>query len=228
MKPAVAFNNSSTLPESCRTRLTIQTRLTLVQIIIFDDIQASEWLLLFMRWQYLMFSKSQCEMDFHKKNGFPGGGDGSAIAGDRAPSAGNIRTTSFTMEGEWMQMTVFEDGERIKESLMAGVAVLLVESGDLGRLTKFTGDDNNDGAIMPAIELQAMKHIHLARISSVGSRQLSPREKEVLELLASGLFYREVGKKLNIGMETVRTHVKSICSKMRVRNRVEAVAKYNT
>lgn len=71
-----------------------------------------------------------------------------------------------------------------------------------------------------------MKHFHLIRISTAEVGSLSPREKEVLELLTSGFPYLEVGRKLDIGFETVRTHVKNICSKMRVRNRVEAVAKY--
>ena len=55
---------------------------------------------------------------------------------------------------------------------------------------------------------------------------LSLREEEVLDLLARGFIYREIGKKLEISTETVRTHVKHICQKMQVRNRLEAVAKH--
>ena len=45
------------------------------------------------------------------------------------------------------------------------------------------------------------------------------------DLLASGYIYKEIGDKLNIGVETVRTYVKNICQKMHVRNRLEAIAK---
>ena len=38
--------------------------------------------------------------------------------------------------------------------------------------------------------------------------------------------YKEIGDRLNIGVETVRTYVKSICQKMHVRSRIEAVAKH--
>ena len=55
---------------------------------------------------------------------------------------------------------------------------------------------------------------------------LSLREEEVLDLLARGFIYKEIGERLNIGTETVRTHVKRICQKMQVRNRLEAVAKH--
>jgi DNA-binding NarL/FixJ family response regulator len=60
------------------------------------------------------------------------------------------------------------------------------------------------------------------------NEKLSPREREVLDLLAQGYMYTEVGKKLFISDETVRSHVKNICRKMQVRNRVEAVAKHRT
>jgi DNA-binding NarL/FixJ family response regulator len=50
----------------------------------------------------------------------------------------------------------------------------------------------------------------------------------VLELLASGFIYKEIGDKLNIGTETVRTYVKNICQKMHVRSRLEAVARHKS
>ena len=56
---------------------------------------------------------------------------------------------------------------------------------------------------------------------------LAPREKQVLELLASGYVYKEIADKLGIGSETVRTYVKNICKKLQVRNRLEAVARYS-
>ena len=51
-------------------------------------------------------------------------------------------------------------------------------------------------------------------------------ERHVSEVLASGFIYKEIGDKLSIGTETVRTYVKNICQKMHVRGRVEAVAKH--
>jgi len=57
-------------------------------------------------------------------------------------------------------------------------------------------------------------------------KELSPREQQVLDLLAKGLIYSEIGRELNIGEETVRSHVKQICRKLNVRNRIEAIAKF--
>jgi DNA-binding CsgD family transcriptional regulator len=73
-----------------------------------------------------------------------------------------------------------------------------------------------------------VRHFNLIGNSPREAENLSPRENEVLELLASGFIYKEIGDKLSIGTETVRTHVKNICQKMHVRSRLEAVAKHRS
>jgi LuxR family transcriptional regulator, maltose regulon positive regulatory protein len=54
---------------------------------------------------------------------------------------------------------------------------------------------------------------------------LTPREQEILDLLAAGLTNREIAGKLVISPETVKKHVASISSKLGARNRTEAVAR---
>jgi DNA-binding NarL/FixJ family response regulator len=73
-----------------------------------------------------------------------------------------------------------------------------------------------------------VQHFHLIGPAKEQADDLSPREQQVLTLLASGYLYKEIGDRLNIGVETVRTYVKSICQKMHVRSRIEAVAKHCT
>jgi DNA-binding NarL/FixJ family response regulator len=76
------------------------------------------------------------------------------------------------------------------------------------------------------IARKVVQHFHLLNRSSQDGENLSPREEQVLDLLASGFIYKEIADKLNIGAETVRTYVKNICHKMHVRSRIEAVAKH--
>ncbi len=76
------------------------------------------------------------------------------------------------------------------------------------------------------IARKVVKHFHLVGPSIEETENLSPREREVLDLLGQGFIYKEIGDKLSIGSETVRTYVKNICQKMHVRCRIEAVAKH--
>lgn len=54
--------------------------------------------------------------------------------------------------------------------------------------------------------------------------QLSPREREVMHLMAEGLTAEAIGERLGISVETVRTHVRNVIRKLQARNRVHAVA----
>ena len=76
------------------------------------------------------------------------------------------------------------------------------------------------------IARKVVQHFHLAGPAPSRAQDLSPREREVLELLAGGYIYKEIGDKLGISPETVRTYVKNICEKMHVRSRLEAVGKH--
>jgi two-component system, NarL family, nitrate/nitrite response regulator NarL len=53
---------------------------------------------------------------------------------------------------------------------------------------------------------------------------LTPREREVLELLVAGLGSRAIADELQISMNTVRTHVQSVLMKLQVHSRLEAAA----
>jgi DNA-binding NarL/FixJ family response regulator len=53
--------------------------------------------------------------------------------------------------------------------------------------------------------------------------ELTERETEILRLIAAGLSYAEIGRKLYIGETTVKTHVTHILAKLGLRDRVQAV-----
>lgn len=59
----------------------------------------------------------------------------------------------------------------------------------------------------------------------INDDRLSEREKQVLDGLAAGLQYKEIGAKLELSTETVRVHVRRIYSKLQVNGRMEAMRK---
>jgi len=54
---------------------------------------------------------------------------------------------------------------------------------------------------------------------------LTPREKEVLRLMAEGVSSREIASKLGISYTTVRTHIRSLGSKLGVHSKLQAIVK---
>jgi PAS domain S-box-containing protein len=54
--------------------------------------------------------------------------------------------------------------------------------------------------------------------------QLTPRQRQVLELIASGLSTAEVAKELTLSTETVRNHLRNASTELRAHTRVEAIA----
>jgi len=126
-----------------------------------------------------------------------------------------------------IMVTVYEDSERIFRALKAGANGYLVKSSPPEQLLAAIRDVHQGGAPLSShIASKVVKHFHMVGNSPTESENLSPREREVLELLAEGFIYKEIGDKLNIGTATVRTYVKNICQKMHVRSRLEAVAKH--
>ncbi len=55
---------------------------------------------------------------------------------------------------------------------------------------------------------------------------LSPREEEVLGLLARGYLFKEIAAKLSVSVPTVNTYVRRVYEKLHVRSRGQAIAKY--
>jgi DNA-binding NarL/FixJ family response regulator len=53
---------------------------------------------------------------------------------------------------------------------------------------------------------------------------LSPREKEIMRLMAEGMTAEQIANQLNVSVETVRTHVRNVIRKLQARNRVHAIA----
>jgi DNA-binding NarL/FixJ family response regulator len=70
-------------------------------------------------------------------------------------------------------------------------------------------------------------HIVLGQLSvpSGGQAQLSPRELEVLRLIAEGLSNKEIAQRLSISLSTVKTHIEELLAKLSASDRTQAAIK---
>ena len=127
-----------------------------------------------------------------------------------------------------IMLTVYEDIERIFQALQAGADGYLVKSSPTEVLLRAIEDVYMGGSPMSShIARMVVRQFRQSGPAKDETEGLSKREREVLNLLASGFIYKEIGDKLGIGETTVKTYVESICKKLHVRNRLEAVARLN-
>ena len=131
----------------------------------------------------------------------------------------------------FMMCTIYEEDEKIFEALRAGASGYILKKTQPAKLLEGITELIQGGAPMSsqiASKVVAAFQNNSAAASGVGVSLdvLSKRENEILEMLSSGLLYKEISEKLTITTETVRKHVYHIYEKLHVTNRVEAVNKY--
>jgi RNA polymerase sigma factor (sigma-70 family) len=129
-----------------------------------------------------------------------------------------------------MMLTVYEDTENIFNALTAGASGYMLKRTPAKELLEAIRDVQRGGSPMTT---HIARKVVLSFQKSAGEQQvadelstLSDREQQVLDLLAQGLIYKEIGEKLNISYETVHTYIRRIYEKLQVRTRTEAVAKF--
>jgi two-component system, NarL family, nitrate/nitrite response regulator NarL len=125
-----------------------------------------------------------------------------------------------------LAVTALSDPQLLREAIKAGFH---------GFITKDTPMDRFVDAIRAAMSGQVVVPQRLAaraagaqsveeRDASMLSAQLTPREHEVLAMLVEGARSEEIGSKLSISPNTVRTHIQNILMKLQVHSRLEAAA----
>jgi DNA-binding NarL/FixJ family response regulator len=126
-----------------------------------------------------------------------------------------------------IMVTIYEDSERIFKALKAGATGYLLKSSHALQILDAVRDAHSGGAPMSShIASKVVEHFHSLGPSPGEDTKLTPREEQVLNLLCSGFIYKEIADKMNIKVTTVRYFVQNFCQKLHVRNRLEAVAKY--
>ena len=76
------------------------------------------------------------------------------------------------------------------------------------------------------IARKVVKAFHQVALPAPAVAELSPRENEVLHLLAQGYLYKEIADALNVAGPTVNTYIRRIYEKLHVSNRTEAINKF--
>lgn len=142
---------------------------------------------------------------------FPGGG-GAAVIEAVKPKLPDLKFLAFTVS------TSAEDVVRL---FKAGVDGYIVKTTDGHEL-----EEQIDKALAGGRPVSRYVAGHLLKIDEVASGEseiesLTPREREVVTLIARGFKYREVAEELGISQKTLETHMKHVFDKLGVASRSE-------
>jgi DNA-binding NarL/FixJ family response regulator len=122
--------------------------------------------------------------------------------------------------------TAFDTDERIVSALQAGAQGYLLKGvprHDLFNAIRVVFDGGS--LLQPVVANKLLSHLRDERPSNAAPDPLSPREREVLALMARGWLNKEIAAHLVISERTVKFHVSAILSKLNAGNRTEAVTK---
>ena len=124
-------------------------------------------------------------------------------------------------------LTTFDDNEYISQAMSYGARGYLLKNSppkDLATAIRAVNSGHTHlgpGLFEKALQ-SSIKPIALTSANTEQMAKLTLREREVLKLVATGANNREIGQKLRIVEKTVKNHVSSILSKLKLRDRTQA------
>jgi DNA-binding NarL/FixJ family response regulator len=126
-------------------------------------------------------------------------------------------------------VTVYEDTERIFKALRAGACGYLLKRCTSKELVSAIREVRQGGAPMSReIARKVILSFQEPVAATAEVEGLSPREREILELLAAGLPNKQIAARVGLTDGTVRWHLRHVYHKLHVRSRTEAALKFLT
>lgn len=130
---------------------------------------------------------------------------------------------------QYCMFTVYEDDDKIFTSLQAGAKGYILKGSSPDKIVSAVRELYGGGSPMsPSIARRVLDVFQKMKVAPVEVYfPLTDREREILNLLAKGLLYKEIGELLNITTGTVKQHIHKIYEKLQVGNRTEAINRMN-
>lgn len=127
---------------------------------------------------------------------------------------------------QFLVCTIFEDSENLFNALCAGATGYILKNTNENELLNSIRLIHAGGSPMsPQIARRVVTSFPVKKTDTDLLEQLTKREREILDLLSAGYRYKEISDKLFLGVDTVRTYIRNIYSKLQVHSRTDAVNK---
>ncbi|UCF60854.1 MAG: response regulator transcription factor [Anaerolineaceae bacterium] len=124
-----------------------------------------------------------------------------------------------------VMLTVSEDDSDLFEAIRLGASGYLLKSLNADEfLEMLEGLSHGEAVMTRETTARLMRGFaDLADLQETAPDRLSPRELELLQLVAEGLSNKAIGQQLSVSVNTVKYHMKNILQKLGAQNRTEAV-----
>lgn len=124
-------------------------------------------------------------------------------------------------------LTSYEESTQIFDALRAGASGYLLKKSIPGELIAAIEQVQAGGSPMSFhVARKVVTYFYEAQTANREVEKLSPREHEILTLLAQGYLIKEISDRLGIAFHTARTHLRHIYEKLHVQSRSEAIARF--
>jgi DNA-binding NarL/FixJ family response regulator len=148
----------------------------------------------------------------------------------RLPGISGIQCTArlrqLLPETEILVYTVYGDNDQVFKALKAGASGYLLKRSTKAEIIEAIFDVRQGGAPISGEIARKVVQSFASPAEPKGDGHLTPRQEEILGLLARGFVAKEIAQQLGISFDTVRFHLKDIYAKLHVRSKTEAVLKY--
>lgn len=148
------------------------------------------------------------------------------------PDASGIEVTRRLLgdrpETRVLVLSMSEDDDNLLAAVRAGASGYLVKGAGREEIIGAIRTVAGGGAVFGPRIAERLQSFFGALAAAPGREvfpDLTPRELEVLDLLAGGLDYRQIARRLTISDKTVRNHVTNIFSKLQVNDRAQAIVR---
>ncbi|HWQ90812.1 MAG TPA: response regulator transcription factor [Clostridia bacterium] len=126
-----------------------------------------------------------------------------------------------------LMLTVYEDTDKIFNALAAGASGYLLKRMAPSKLLEAIRDVHSGGSPMSGpIARKVVQFFQRESPVRKQEEELSARERQVLQFLAQGYAYKQIGEELGVSMDTTRTYIRRIYDKLHVHSRTEAVVRF--
>jgi DNA-binding NarL/FixJ family response regulator len=125
-------------------------------------------------------------------------------------------------------LTIKENDDEVFGALKAGASGYLLKTDSPSKIIESIRELYDGGAPMTTQIARRVVNFFGGHPRKEGEfdHLVTTREKEILDLLSSGKYYKEIASELHISIETVKSHCHNIYEKLHVSTRTEALNKY--